>query len=171
MNPLPHNQDGKDQHSLLPLLTLKHHELPPPGYFSSFSSKVIARIEANTNAAQLSFWQKLQLAFSTKPSLASGLGLIVGASLVASLNFAPILQSNQLEENLLLGNATWLTPSDWNSPQPAPPHANPLTPRLVATTSSFSPIPAASIQSLDRSPAHNLNSQPTAEFIRATFHP
>jgi hypothetical protein len=169
MNPLPHNQNEKGQPSLLPLLAIKRHELPPPGYFNSFSSKIIARIEAGTHTASLTLWQKLQLLLSNKPSLASGLGLIVGASLVASLNFAPILQSNQIDENLLLGHATWLTPSDWNPQQPTPKNT-PFSPRLVAITSSFSPIPA-SPQSFNTPSSYPLNSQSTAEFIRTTFQP
>lgn len=59
------------------LLALKKHEQPPPGYFNSFSSRVIARIEAGERAPD-SLWDRLAelwAAFETKPLLAGAVGI------------------------------------------------------------------------------------------------
>ena len=59
------------------LLALKKHEQPPPGYFNSFSGRVIARIQAGERAPD-SFWDRLLelwTAFETKPLLAGAVGV------------------------------------------------------------------------------------------------
>lgn len=61
------------------LLALKRYEQPPPGYFQSFSSKVLARIEAAEAAGSFSWWGRLGLDF--KPALMCALGVVVCALL------------------------------------------------------------------------------------------
>jgi hypothetical protein len=56
------------------LLALKKHEQPPPGYFNSFSSKVIARIQAEEQAQAKPWWQRF-LAFNVRPVMAGVYGL------------------------------------------------------------------------------------------------
>ena len=64
------------------LLQLKRHEVPPPGYFNSFSDKVIARIQAGEAAGSRSGYEQLQAQapwlakfialFEAKPSVIAG---------------------------------------------------------------------------------------------------
>src|SRR5262249_6484526 len=72
MRPEPDNVQA-----LRRLLALKKHEQPPPGYFNSFASRVIARIQAGERAPD-SFWDRISelwTAFETKPLLAGAVGV------------------------------------------------------------------------------------------------
>ena len=66
------------------LLALKRYEAPPPGYFHSFSGKVMARIEAEVALAP-AWWQKLGFDFNFKPALVCGLGVVVCGLLSAGV--------------------------------------------------------------------------------------
>lgn len=87
------------------LLALKRYEVPPPGYFSTFAAKVIARIEAGDPLTELSWWRRLLLILAARPSLASGFALIVGLSILGAIGVAPAVQSGSLERDLMLGSA------------------------------------------------------------------
>jgi hypothetical protein len=67
------------------LLALKRYEAPPPGYFNSFSSKVMARIQAAEAAVALPWWQKFGFDFNFKPALVCGLGVVVCGLLSAGV--------------------------------------------------------------------------------------
>lgn len=71
----PASKDSFDD--LLRLLAVKRHEAPPPGYFSGFSDKVLARIEAGETLEPTSWWNRLRTALVTQPSLAAALGVLV----------------------------------------------------------------------------------------------
>jgi hypothetical protein len=60
--------------SLKKLLALKRHEQPPPGYFNTFSSKVLARIQAGEAAAPKTWWQRL-MSFNARPVMAGVYGV------------------------------------------------------------------------------------------------
>lgn len=91
------NQDSQDFESLRRLLALKRHEQPPPGYFNSFSSEVIARIKAGDGAHETAierlFWeaswlQRLWAALETKPIMAGAFGAAVCALMVAGVFYS-----------------------------------------------------------------------------------
>jgi len=67
------------------LLALKRYEAPPPGYFHSFSGKVMARIEAAEVALAPAWWQKLGFDFNFKPAMVCGLGVVVCGLLSAGV--------------------------------------------------------------------------------------
>jgi hypothetical protein len=76
------SQDTENFDSLRKLLTLKRHEIPPPGYFNNFSREVIVRIKAGEQGEdahgyvwQMGWLQRLWASIEAKPVLAGGLGL------------------------------------------------------------------------------------------------
>ncbi|MBI2929240.1 MAG: hypothetical protein HYY24_26545 [Verrucomicrobia bacterium] len=80
---------------LMKLLACKRHEQPPPGYFTNFAVKVIARIEAQEMAQQSSWWQRLVAHFDAKPVLACSYGLAIGAVLLFGVSLASVFEEQQ----------------------------------------------------------------------------
>jgi len=69
------NESENNFESLRRLLALKRHEIPPPGYFNSFSSQVLSRIRAGETAesretAGLSWLLNFLQVFEAKPAFA-----------------------------------------------------------------------------------------------------
>lgn len=77
------------------LIALKRYEAPPPGFFESFSSKVMARIEAAEMAATPAWWQRLGFDFNFKPALVCGLAVVVCGLLSAGVLASVIETANQ----------------------------------------------------------------------------
>jgi hypothetical protein len=90
------------------LLTLKRHEVPPPGYFDNFSREVMARIKAGETgqaeglAFEMPWLFRLVQAFEAKPAFAGGFASVLCMVLLAGIVFAerapeisaqPILQT------------------------------------------------------------------------------
>jgi hypothetical protein len=75
------NAQPDDFEQLRKLLALKRHEIPPPGYFHSFSDNVIARLQAPQPAARPSWLQLLGLDFDLRPAFLCGAGVAVCALL------------------------------------------------------------------------------------------
>jgi hypothetical protein len=116
MNPDPENFDA-----LRRLLALKRHEQPPPGYFNSFSSQVIARIKAGERgeaeswllrlAGAASWWQRLSASLQSKPGFAGAFGAAVCALVLSGIVYSensPVPMAQSLipaEANVLLGGS------------------------------------------------------------------
>jgi len=93
MNPESDNFDGVRR-----LLALKRHEQPPPGYFNTFSSQVISRIQAGETAgshslfARLagdsSWWRSLAALVEAKPAFAGAFGAAVCALLISGIVYS-----------------------------------------------------------------------------------
>ena len=113
------------------LLALKRHETPPPGYFNSFSSKVMARIEA-AEAAPATWWQKLGLDFDFKPAMVCGLGVVICGLLSAGVLTAALEPQNQ-PAGLVM-----------TTPMGAAMEAAPFGPVISANQSSTQPVFSAS---------------------------
>ncbi|MGH7940188.1 MAG: hypothetical protein ACREFR_03850 [Limisphaerales bacterium] len=79
------------------LLALKRHEVPPPGYFENFSSKVIGRIRAAQAAREVPWILRFIQAFEAKPiypvGVASALCLLLLFGIV-SVEQGPVLVTN-----------------------------------------------------------------------------
>jgi hypothetical protein len=75
------NAQPDDFEELRKLLALKRHEVPPPGYFNSFSDKVIARLQAPEPVTKPTWLQMLGLDFDFRPAFLCGAGVAVCALL------------------------------------------------------------------------------------------
>jgi hypothetical protein len=89
------NSSPEDFSRLSKLIRLKSHEQPPPGFFDNFSDKVIARIEAEGVAMQVSWWQRVFPELEAKPLLACAYGLVITGLLVVGLGISQSIESEE----------------------------------------------------------------------------
>ncbi|HTV42922.1 MAG TPA: hypothetical protein VMF08_20325 [Candidatus Sulfotelmatobacter sp.] len=93
------SENENDFEALRRLLALKRHEIPPPGYFEDFSSRVIGRIRAGEAARELPWLLRLLQAFEAKPAypvaLASALCTLLLFGIV-SVEQSPVLASSSI---------------------------------------------------------------------------
>jgi hypothetical protein len=92
------SQDPENFEPLCRLLRLKRYEQPPPGYFSHFSSDVIARIKHGDRAEESGVFdrlvwdapwlQRLFAAFEAKPVVAGAFGVAVCALLISGVVYS-----------------------------------------------------------------------------------
>ena len=92
------NENQPNFESLRRLLALKRHETPPPGFFDTFSKRIIARIragEAETPASlserlsdQVPWLLKFLQAFEAKPVFAGAYAFALCLLLIAGVIFA-----------------------------------------------------------------------------------
>lgn len=91
------SENENDFEALRRLLALKRHEVPPPGYFEDFSSRVIGRIRAGEVAQELPWLLRLLQAFEAKPAYPVGLASALCTLLlfgIISVEQSPVLVSN-----------------------------------------------------------------------------
>jgi hypothetical protein len=83
------NPDSENFDSLRQLLSLKRHEIPPPGYFDRFSREVTARIKAGERGGEIgasySWLRRLLGMFDVKPIFAGAFGTAVCAFIVSGI--------------------------------------------------------------------------------------
>ncbi len=147
------NENQPNFESLRRLLALKRHEMPPPRYFDSFSSQVIARIragEAKTPASllehlsgQIPWLLKLPQAFETKPAFAGAYAFALCLLLVAGAIFAERPESTS--------QASWETTSQ-------------TIPSFTSATTAALPQPVNQMLMADNStdPMFNFQSIPSS---------
>jgi hypothetical protein len=75
------------------LLRCKRYEEPPPGYFLSFSNKVIARLEAEEAVSYSSWWDWITARFDAKPVLVCAFGLAVSSLLFMGFRLSQIFEA------------------------------------------------------------------------------
>jgi hypothetical protein len=88
MHDLDHNADN-----LQKLLRCKRYERPPPGYFISFSDRVIARIETEEAVVYSSWWAWLVDRFDAKPVLVCAYGLAVSSLLFMGFRISQMFEA------------------------------------------------------------------------------
>jgi hypothetical protein len=86
------NLPQPDFDNLRRLLALKRYEQPPPGFFSHFSDRVIARIEAEEMTTPAPGWRRWLAALDFRPSLAGAYGLLVVGLIVAGVGLSRSLE-------------------------------------------------------------------------------
>jgi len=79
--------------SLQKLLVCKRYEQPPPGYFLSFSDKVLARIEAEEASEYSSWWSWLVARFDAKPVLVCAYGVAVSSLLFMGFRLSQVFET------------------------------------------------------------------------------
>jgi len=96
------SENENDFEALRRLLALKRHEIPPPGYFEDFSSRVIGRIRAGEAARELPWLLRLLQAFESKPAYPVALASVLCTLLligIVSVEQSPELVSNPFAQN------------------------------------------------------------------------
>src|SRR4051794_35281232 len=76
------------------LLGCKRYEQPPPGYFISFSDKVLARIEADDELEPASWWDWFVNRFDAKPVLVGMYGLAVSSLLFLGFRLSQVFDAD-----------------------------------------------------------------------------
>ncbi len=96
------NENEHHFDTLQRLLTIKRHEIPPPGYFNSFSNHIIAQIKAGESTARktatvetTTWFSKFLQLFEFKPAFAGAF-----ASALCLLLFFGIFYADQPEAGL-----------------------------------------------------------------------
>ncbi len=77
----------QDFEKLRQLLSLKRHEIPPPGYFREFSGRVISRLEDDRAHAKEGWLTRLTTLFQTRPAISWSFGMATCLVLVAATTF------------------------------------------------------------------------------------
>jgi hypothetical protein len=106
--------------SLRRLLALKRHEVPPPGYFNNFSSRVIARIRAGESKPSaglvgLPWLLKFMEALQAKPAFAGGFAAMLCLLLIAGIIYAG--QTESTPPQFLSSEANAVAPLAAATPQ------------------------------------------------------
>lgn len=89
------------------LLALKRFEAPPPGYFDRFSSKVIARLEAQKLPEAVPPWRRWLADLLERPALTTAYILLFGGLGMISLGLIQTPMSSQA----LPPTSTWAAPA------------------------------------------------------------
>ena len=142
------NSDSNSEHfeQLRKLMELKRHEQPPPGYFNSFSGKVIARIESASQTDDgLAWLRRLWSLVESKPMLTGAFGAAVCALVISGLIFSDDVESASNSVRAAAGGVD--SPLGGNGQpmamNPAPDHShfvsstNPVSPELNSLLNSF----------------------------------
>jgi hypothetical protein len=98
--------------SLRQLLSLKRHEVPPPGYFNRFPDRVIARIRAGEREVETAtpWYLRFMQIFEAKPAFASSFASVLCLLLLFGIVYAEqsdqtpqaLMQNSQLSLNNML---------------------------------------------------------------------
>ena len=132
------NSDSENFEQLRKLLALKRHEQPPPGYFNSFSGKVIARIESASQADDgLAWMRKLWSLIESKPMLTGAFGAAVCALVISGLIFSDDVESASNGVRVAAGGAN--SPLGGGNGQPLAMTPGSEQPQFVSSTNPVSP--------------------------------
>lgn len=77
-------EDPQEFETLRRLLALKRHEAPPPGYFESFSGRVINRIRSEDARPQNGLFGQLFELFRARPAVSWAFGVASAVVLLAA---------------------------------------------------------------------------------------
>lgn len=89
MSMTPHPEEYEQ---LRKLLACKRHEVPPPGYFDGFSSKVISRLECEEPSHHSGWWAWMVNKFDARPVIVCAYGAVVSSLLLAGFRLSQIFE-------------------------------------------------------------------------------
>jgi hypothetical protein len=89
----------QDFEKLIKLLKLKRHEVPPPGYFTNFSAKIISRIEAADGRENVSWFKRMLCILETNPFAAGAFGASICGVLVAGITYSQFGEISEASAN------------------------------------------------------------------------
>jgi hypothetical protein len=87
------------------MLSLMAYEVPPPGYFDSFSSKVVARIQADAQEPAPGWWESMLTAVWARPWAQASVALAMAGLVVTGFGKASALQSGLADVDPFLSGA------------------------------------------------------------------
>jgi len=87
------------------MLSLLAHETPPPGYFHNFSSKVIARIEAETHQVETGWWERLVAAVGARPWAGAAAAALAAVLVLTALDKLSAFQPSMADADPFLSGA------------------------------------------------------------------
>jgi hypothetical protein len=136
------NPESENFEQLRKLLALKRHELPPPGYFNSFSGQVIARIKAGEQERQGAAWlKKLLSVLEHRPLITGAFGAGLCALAIAGIVFTQDAQENSpVAGNFnpaLNAPAAPIAMNETPAQSPFSNSTNPVSPELRSLLSNF----------------------------------
>lgn len=117
---MPPPSDDFDR--LREMLALLAHETPPPGYFHTFSSKVISRIEAEAQQAELGWWERLVAAVGVRPWAGAAAAALAAVLVLTGLDKLSAFQPSMAEADPFLSGAPIAVQAamfNWNAQQQA----------------------------------------------------
>jgi hypothetical protein len=83
----------EDFKNLRGLLACKRHEVPPPGYFHTFSDRVIASIEDEKAQQPSTLWEWFLARFDARPFWACAYGFAVSSLLLMGFRFSQMFEA------------------------------------------------------------------------------
>ena len=170
------NEKEQNFDRLKQLLKLKQHEVPPPGYFSNFSSDVIARIRAGEAGGHQTFADRIRTGtpwfasfmeiFDTRPGLVGGFATSLCLLLIFGVIYAE--HSEESSDSMLVISGASALPERSVAPLSTPTLASAAVPGAQPTGIVASTNPVTSLQ-----PVTTLFGQPGASplFQSASFAP
>lgn len=97
--------DPQEFDKLRKLLALKRHEVPPPGYFNTFSRELINRIEAEQEVRP-GVWQQLLTLFRARPAISWSFSAAAVFVLFAASNAFESQPTNSLPSMAVTGGTS-----------------------------------------------------------------
>jgi len=100
-------KETEDFSELRKLLTIKRYESPPPGYFSQFSGKIIARVQARQASEAAPSWRYWLAVLWNRPAVSGAYALLFGGLVMVAMGLAQTQMANQD----LPQTAAWAAPA------------------------------------------------------------
>jgi hypothetical protein len=103
--PTPPSPASDNPERLRNMLSLLAYEVPPPGYFDSFSSKVLARVQAGAQDPAPGWWESMLTAVWARPWARASVALAMAGLVVTGFGKASALHLGLADVDPFLSGA------------------------------------------------------------------